>query len=838
MASVTYPANDTAGRTRRSAGSVVPGSDEVVDAVALIVLTMVGIVGFRPAYGGHGYLAVGAAGVVLGLLLSHVGQRARLPLVVVVAVSVLAFLLFGGVVSQTGTVSLPVLRTVANVAVSGWTQLLTTARPVGRTAGLLVLPYLLGLFSGVAGHALARRTRFAVLPAAAPAAVVALSILFGAAQPTAALLQGAGFAVCVLAWAAARQQRGAARAATLGRQRPWQRIGAAVAVLAVAGAGAAVIGPHLPGANAHPRVVLYVAPPFDVSAYPSPLAGFRDYTQDVPAGLSVYTKELLATTGLPAGSRVRIAAMDAYDGLSWGVANAAAGSSFSGYQRVGALLPGAIPGPTRAATITVQPAYDEPWLPDLADTTGFTFGGSAGPQTAAALRFNVATTTGIIPDGVPAGLRYTVSAAAVAAPSTAGLAAASPEGAPDSDITIPAAVQAFAQAHSDTATTPMGKVLTLATYLRDNGRYSNGGGAQSVITAGHGSGRLTSFLEGKQIIGDDEQYAATMALLANAVGVPARVSLDGTVEANGTVYGKDVRADIELDTAEYGWVTLPASQFTGTKSPQLQTQQVTPPPQPVKVVPPRRGDAAPVAAANSSTAVSRTAPPPPSTSRFAIPPIVFILLKYAGTPLLAVVAAGVALIALKAARRRRRRSTGPPSARVAGAWRELVDLGRDLGISAAGVSASAPTRREFAAHAEEHGLKEARAVALAADAAVFGPADPDNATVSGVWQLVTAARRAATSGLPLRRRLWVAVNPASLWASRATLERMRDTARSRAARIPRPGTPRRPGQPPGAPRSGPPRSGGPRPGRPRLRPGAPPAAARAGQDRQPLPGGA
>ena len=76
----------------------------------------------------------------------------------------------------------------------------------------------------------------------------------------------------------------------------------------------------------------------------------------------------------------------------------------------------------------------------------------------------------------------------------------------------------------------MGKVLALAAYLRDNGRYSNGGGAQSVITAGHGSGRLTSFLEGKQIIGDDEQYAATMALLANAVGVPARVSLDGTVE--------------------------------------------------------------------------------------------------------------------------------------------------------------------------------------------------------------------------------------------------------------------------------------------------------------------
>ena len=121
-----------------------------------------------------------------------------------------------------------------------------------------------------------------------------------------------------------------------------------------------------------------------------------------------------------------------------------------------------------------------------------------------------------------------------------------------------------------------------------------------MITAGHGAGRLTSFLEGKEIIGDDEQYAATMALLASSFGVPARVSLDGTVEPGGTVYGQDVRADVELDTAEYGWVTLPASQFTGTKRPHSQQQKVTPPPQPVKVVPPRRSDAAPVAAANAS----------------------------------------------------------------------------------------------------------------------------------------------------------------------------------------------------------------------------------------------
>jgi hypothetical protein len=831
VAPVTIP-SDAPGRPRPRAAalSIAPARDELIDALALLVLTMIGIVGFRPAYGGHGYLAAGAAGVIIGLLLSHAGQRARLPLLTVVAASMLAFLLLGGVISQTGTISLPTLQAIANAAVSGWQQLLTTARPVGRTAGLLVLPYLTGLFSGVAGHALARRTRAAALPAAAPAVVVALSILFGAPKPVDAVLQGAGFAAVALAWTAVRQERGTGRQTTIGRQRPWQRIGAGAAVLAVAGAGAAVIGPHLPGANAHKRVVLTVVPPFDVSQYPSPLAAFRDYTKDVPPATSVYSKELLSTTGLPEGTLVRIAAMDTYDGLAWGVANAAAAAgTFDGFQRVGALLPGARPGHAKTATITIEPAYEQPWLPDLAGTTGFRFTaangaagrtpgcsapGAAGQSAAAELRYNVAAGTGIIPTGVPCGLTYTVSYAAVPSPSESQLALDAPYGVPDPSIGIPPAVQTFATTHSQSATTPMGKVIALAKYLRENGRYSNGGNGQSEITAGHSVGRLTTFLESqsRQIVGDDEQYAATMALLANFVGVPARVSLDGSVEQDGVIKGMDVRADVELDTAEYGWVTLPARDFTGDKAPTLQRQQITPPQEPVKVVPPRRNQAAPVAAANESHAVARSSEKPSSGSAFAIPSIVITIATDAGIPVLAVAGLAGALAAAKTARRRRRRSFGPPAARVAGAWRELIDLSRDLGIAAATPDAGGtpdaagtptttaaagatiatratagaggtPTRREFAAYAESRGLPSARAVAVAADAAIFGPADPDGAAAARVWQLVAAARRGAIAPLPRWRRVWVAVNPASLWARRAAMDRAIARAR-RAVRGP------------------------------------------------------
>jgi hypothetical protein len=741
--------------------AAAPGRDELVDGLAVASLTMIGIVGFRPAYGGHGYLAAGVAGVLLGLLLSHFGQRARLPLLFVVAASVLAFLLFGGVISETGTVSLSTLRSITGAAVSGWQQLLTTSRPVGSTAGLLSLPYLLGLFGGVAGHALARRTSTVLLPAAAPAVVVGLSILFGAARPTAAVVQGAGFAVVALGWAAVRQQRGTRRSTTIGRQRPWQRIGFAACVLAVAGAGAVFAGPHLPGAGAHQRVVLSVVPPFDVAAYPSPLAGFRDYTKDAQPSVSLYGKELLATTGLPAGSTVRIAAMDSYDGLAWGVANASAPGAFSGFQRVGTSLPGAPGGQAKTATITIQAAYDQPWLPDLAGTTGITFAGAAGTATGAALRFNVATSTGVIPGGTPAGLRYTISYQPPPALSSAQLANATPAATPDSSLLIPSAVQTFAQAHDGAGTALMGKVLALARYLRVNGSYSDGAGNQGAVLAGHGSGRLTTFLESKQIIGDDEQYAAAMALLANAVGVPARVSLDATARSGGAVYGQDVRADVEVDLTQYGWETLPATLFTGTLNPVVQQRQVTPP-KSVKVVPPRLNPAAPVPTPNSSGAVSHTKPKPPGQARgFVLPAIVVTLLTDAGIPLLAVAAVVAALVGAKALRRRRRRAAGTPAVRAAGAWRELLDFGRDLGIGPGEPSA---TRREQAARAESLGLPAAGAVAAAADAAVFGPADPDDGAVSRVWTLAEESRRGALARLSRRRRAWVTVNPVSLFA--------------------------------------------------------------------------
>jgi hypothetical protein len=772
-------------RHRLSALALWPGRHESADALMLLAMTVIGIVGFRNAYGGHDYLVVGAAGAVLGVALGHVGHRAHLPLLTIAAISVLLFLLLGGVVAQAGIgAEIPTLATmhdVVSASIHGWKQLLTTARPVGTTAHLLVLPYLLGLASGVAGHALARRTSRFMLPAVAPAAVVALSILFGADHAVAAVLQGAAFAGLALAWASLRQQRGTEQRTTIGRQRPWHQLGAGLAVLVIAVTGATFIGPRLPGAEAHQRVVLHAVPPFDFSAYPSPLAGFRSYTKDASPSVSVYAKRLLTTTGLPSGSRVRIATMDTYNGLVWGVANAAAGtSSFAGFQRIGTTSPGASGGPALTATITIGSAYQLPWLPDLPGTTGFDFAGPSGAAVADALRFNVATATGVVPGGLPAGLSYTVTATDAATPTAAQMSHATPYGTPTSSSAVPPVIQAFADAHSAAASSPVTKVLALAEYLKDNGRYSDGGAGQADILAGHSAGRLTEFLQSSQIVGDDEQYAAAMALLAAAVGVPARVALDGIVEPDGSVYGRDVRADVELDLAQYGWVTLPASQFVGNGQPRPQLQ-ITQHPAPAKVVPPPVDNAAPLTTTdnNQSNAVSRPAPSRHRHGSFQIPAFVVALAQDVGLPLLILAAIAAALIAAKSLRRRRRRYHGPAATRITGAWREVLDVGRDLAI----VPNAHATRREHAAITEQAGLTGVAAVAEAVDAAVFGPGHPDDAAAAHVWTLAADARRDATANRTRWRRAWVAVNPSSLWASHGAAGRPTSTSHRTGAAV-------------------------------------------------------
>ena len=109
----------------------------------------------------------------------------------------------------------------------------------------------------------------------------------------------------------------------------------------------------------------------------------------------------------------------------------------------------------------------------------------------------------------------------------------------------------------------MDRVLAAAEHLRSEGKYSDGvGRTERIYVAGHSVWRLSDeFVNAPQIVGNDEQYAATMALIANDIGVPARVVLGAVVPEGGRVTGKDVSAWVELRAADGSWRTLPTERF-------------------------------------------------------------------------------------------------------------------------------------------------------------------------------------------------------------------------------------------------------------------------------------
>ncbi|MEV4512578.1 hypothetical protein AB0K00_26865, partial [Dactylosporangium sp. NPDC049525] len=195
---------------------------DLTDAAFVAVLSTLALLGFATTFAGWTYLGVGAAGVGAGLVLSHAVSAVRKP-VLVLAAAVVAVFFAGGVplVLPGAPLSAGTVRTLAESAVYGWKQLLTTLPPVTEPR-LVVVPWILGLACGAAASAVALRVtaapgRTAALRAAAPVAVptgtLALVILLGTHEPAAQVADGVGFAVLALLWTAVRLGRTTGRAA-------------------------------------------------------------------------------------------------------------------------------------------------------------------------------------------------------------------------------------------------------------------------------------------------------------------------------------------------------------------------------------------------------------------------------------------------------------------------------------------------------------------------------------------------------------------------------------------------------------------------------------------------
>jgi transglutaminase-like putative cysteine protease len=531
-------------------------------------------------------------------------------------------------------------------------------------------------------------------------------------------------------------------------------VAGAVALGAVAGLAVAPISPD--------RFVLreQVVPPFDPLEFPSPLAGYRTYTKDLAE------EPLFRVTGLEPGDTLRLAAMDSYSGRLWNVAGPDEAAADGGYSIVGTTLPTpALADLGSGRTIEVEVlGYDDVWLPTVGYGSELELLDDVATARGGDLRYNAEAGTAVVTSGVGAGTAYRLESRIQREPDDAALVDV-PVAQLDLPVVenLPDVVAAKAEEYAGEATSPVEQLRAIERGLKTNGFLSHGLASDAVPSrAGHGADRLIELFTRSQMVGDEEQYAAAMALMVRHLGYPARVVMGYAPEvAEGDdaveVVGSDVTAWVEVPFEGVGWVSFRPTP-DNIDVPQEQTPKPKSEPQPQVRQPPR----AEQAEDELLTTVEIDDTDDEDRDRpFQLPAWAWVVIASVGIPAAALLLP-MLVVALAKRRRRRIRRRGAADRRAAGAWEELVDRYAELGFEPPERASRLQTARELERQLDDQGLGSVRldgggvrlaSLAATVDRDVFGDADVDDGAVERRWSEADAAAAAVSAAAGRLRRL-------------------------------------------------------------------------------------
>lgn len=734
------------------------------DLAVMIILAVVALAPLASAFDDGRFWLAAAGGVLVGAAAAVLGARLKGGPLQVAGFAMIGYFLFGGLFAVRDSVIagvVPSLQTLRDLAVSvvfGWKQLLTVSTPVSGFEQLFAVPYLAGLVAAVLAVSFALRLRRYGLALIPVAALLVFAIAFGDSSAPLPALVGGTVAVISLGWASWRRYRSVA-AATLTTNASSPEARRARVRLVVTGATALLVAGGLGILTATAATAGWdrftlreqVIPPLELHDYPSPLMSFRKFVEDGT------DSTLFTVTGLPAGAVIRLATLDLYDGIVFKVSGA--GGPASGvFTRVGRHIAGEVAGQEASIRVQIKELRGV-WLPDAGYLTGVEFGGGRAEQQASGLHYNRATGTAVQISGVGEGDSYTLHTTLPVRPSDQELAKASVA---QLATPVPEMMPDAIQDRLDEAVTgvesPIAQVKAIEKYLRDKGFFSHGLENEARSRPGHSYERLTRMLENQQMIGDDEQYAAVMALMLAQAGLPSRVVMgfapeqsDPSVET--AVTGADVKAWVEVPVEGFGWVAFhplpdqkPQDQVPQARQkPRVQVPQPPLPPQEPAELPPQ--------------------PPDADEGEETLGPDfawVWRLLAIGGISLgvLAVILGpGLVMVWLKARRRARRRGAEQLADRISEGWAEIVDAAADVGVAVTPTATRRERASELAARYPTLGMAE---LATRADVAVFGAGEPSVAEVEGYWADVDSSRRQIATQAPLKKRLRRFFAPPSL----------------------------------------------------------------------------
>ena len=205
--------------------------------------------------------------------------------------------------------------------------------------------------------------------------------------------------------------------------------------------------------------------------------------------------------------------------------------------------------------------YSGVWLPAGGEVQSLRISGDRGRDIAGGLYYNAGSATLLTAAGIGAGDSYETS---VLFPEEYDDAQLAQYGFADSVQPRlqgePAIIGAKAAEYAGEETTPVQRVRRLQQILATEGYFSNGKDGETPSLPGHGAARMLGLLDAEQMVGDDEQYAVAMALMARKLGIPARVVMGfypdweelDPAPAKIEITGDDVHAwvEIEFDRSE------------------------------------------------------------------------------------------------------------------------------------------------------------------------------------------------------------------------------------------------------------------------------------------------
>lgn len=750
-----------------------------VDVAVVVVLTGIGTVGLSTAFTDLGYVLAGLGGIIVGTAVALVCARYRIGALPTLAIAIVAYFLLGSafaIPEQAIARVIPSPSSLSGLAIGavfGWADLVTLRAPVSLPYYVNAVPYAACWVVTLVSVTLAarwlsekRRTvgRSALL-LVGPTLIYLAGVLLGTDQPYYAAVRGIAFAAISLAWLGWRRVRGprlavGARSPVLRRKLAGTAIIVAAAIL-IGGVGGTVLAPT-PGQ----RFVLRdeVQPPFEPLDYPTPLGGFRRYTKTLD------DTDLLRVSGIASGQLLRLATLDDYSGVIWGVAGAKSVTDASGaFRLIGRTVPTPAlftEGGTSRIAVTVL-GYQGVWIPDVGYPTSFAFGGSPRADVQD-VRYNSATGTSVLTTGLLRGQTYTLTSESQKVPSDAALRRV-----PTASLSLPPAedvpdvVAAKAADIMGKKSARIDQLRTLEQYLKTKGYFSHGTASDMAPSrAGHGADRMAEMITRSHMVGDQEQYASLFALMARSQQIPARVVMgfapEGVKNRTAVLTGDDVTAWVEVPFKDVGWVPF----FPTPDNPDVPQDQVPKPqdePQPQVRQPPRT----PNQKDDLITPVEINDKKKDGAPPFVLPAWVVAL----GLSILipaAIVFGPMLVVAVIKRRRRDRRRGAPPDAAVAGAWDELVDRLNELGHTP-------PQRVTRGAAADRLGpqlpAESAGGVVLLArttDEAVFSGRDVTPDAVSAAWDGAERVVRGATEEATRSRRLLSRYRLASArrWAGR------------------------------------------------------------------------